>query len=63
MADITFDTLCDDTGRNFTLAEFLALPLHLRIGLILQGKLKFLHQGKQVDQTQALKSLMEASKR
>lgn len=63
MVDLTFDTMRDETGKSFTVDEFLALPLHLRIALILQGKLTFLRGGEPVDQSKALKSLMDTARR
>ena len=64
--EVPFDTIADDSGgreRRLSSTEFLELPLHERVRLILGRNLRFLRDGEIVERGTALRYLMDVAKR
>jgi hypothetical protein len=50
--------ITEDKGRlEYTAARFIALPIHLRIGWLLQSRIAFFMQAEPVDKREALLAL------
>jgi hypothetical protein len=55
-----FDTVENtEDHRRMTVSEFLALPMHERVGMILEQKVRFYRGQEVVDMRTALQSLMD----
>ena len=62
--DFPFDTISlGGHRRRVSLVEFLAIPLDERVGFILNRQIEFLRDGKVVNRSVALKSLLDAAKK
>ena len=61
MTTLSFDRVVvvgvDGLEREYSVEEFLTLPIHDRVRQILERRLRFYLRGDVVDQTEALKSM------
>ena len=61
--EMPFDTIALGVERRrVSVFEFLAMPLDERVGFILNRQIEFLRDGKAINRSVALKSLLDAMK-